>query len=145
MRRKTAVAFLVGLLALLVIQTARTQGTDVVPFQQTTEQMHGMVMMVENNMLFMERNGVSYAFHVNEMTKITVGRTVANLEALAARKGQPVMVKFRATQDGNMAEEIAVMPGMNLSMRERFRGSGMMMHGMHHGMHETCPMSGGTS
>lgn len=144
MRRTTAVLFLAGLLALLLIETARTQGTDVVPFPNRTEEMRGMVTMVENNMLFMERNGVSYAFHVSEMTKITVGRQVANLEALMARKGQPVMVKFRATSQGNMAEEIAVMPGMNLSMQERWRGSGMM-HGMQHGMHGTCPMWGGTS
>ena len=141
MRRKTVVPFLVGLLALLLIQTARTQGTDV-PFPNRTEEIRGVVTMVENNMLFMEANGVSYAFHVNEMTKVTVGNVVANLEALMARKGQPVMVKFRATSDGNMAEEIAVMPGMSLSMRER---GGRMMHGMHHGMHGTCPMRGGTS
>jgi hypothetical protein len=104
--------------------------------------------MVEDNRLFMERNGISYSFVVDPGTRITIGRHAANLEDLTARKGQHVVVKFRVTPDGNMAQEIAVMGGINLSWRER--GTMHEMHGMHgaHGMRampETCPMRGGTS
>jgi hypothetical protein len=145
MRHLSGFKFLFVLLAVLLVQTGRTQGTDVNPFQEHSEELRGTILMVENNMLFMERNGVSYSVAVNPETRITIGSQVANLEALMLRKGQPVTVQFRVTREGNVAQEVAVAGGMNFP----WRGRGMM-HGMQgmHGMQEVpgpCPMWGGTS
>ena len=142
MRQKSGFTFFVVLLAVLLVQTGRTQGTDVTPFQEQTDELRGAILMVENNTLFLERNGIPYSFAVSAATQITIGSQPANLEALEARKGQMVTVKFRVTREGNLAQEIAVMGGTNLSWRGR-----RMMHGMHgmYGMPETCPMRGGTS
>jgi hypothetical protein len=114
MRNKSAFTLLLGLLAVLFVQTVRAQET-VVPFQEENDELQGTILMVENNVLFMERNGIPYSFYVDAATKITVGSQPANLEDLAARKGQAVTVKFRVTRNGNRAEEIALPGGGSLS------------------------------
>ena len=135
MRHKSGFKFLLVLLAVLLVQTGRTQGTDVTVFREHSDELRGAILMVENNTLFMERNAVSYSFAVNSDTRITIGRWPANLEDLVARKGQPATVKFRVTREGNLAQEVAVRGGMDL----HWRGRGMME------MPETCPMWEGTS
>lgn len=135
MRHKSRWIFLFGLLAVLLVQTARAQGTEVVPFQEQTDQMQGAILMVENNVLYLERNGIPYTFNVNAATHIMVGSQPANLEALAARKGQMATVKFRVTRKGNMAQEVAL-GGTGLSW---------MHQGMMQGMHEQCFMWKGNS
>jgi len=166
MRHNILFKFLPVLLALLLAQVAGTQGADLNPFQEHNEELRGAILMVENNMLFMERNAVSYKFAVNTETRITVGSQMANLEALAARTGQPATVKFRVTREGNVAQEVAVVGGMNFSWMERMMKGMPGMPGMNgmqgkHGMMqemqdrkgmqgmkempETCPLWGGTS
>jgi hypothetical protein len=137
--RHSGFKFLLVFLAVLLVQTARTQEADVVPFQEQTDGLLGTILLVENNMLFMERNAIPYSFNVTSDTRITVGSHPANLEDLGVRKGHPVLVKFLVTRKGNIAQEIAVGRGMHFP----WMGRGMM-HGMH-GMPETCPMWGGTS
>jgi hypothetical protein len=135
MRHMSGFKFLFVLLAVLLVQTGRTQGTDVTVFREHTDELRGAILMVENNTLFMESNAISYSFAVNADTRITVGRHPANLEDLETRKGYPATVKFLVTRKGNMAQEVAVGGGMNL----HWRGRGMME------MPETCPMWEGTS
>jgi hypothetical protein len=142
MRHKSKFTFLL-LLAVLFVQTARTQGTDVIPFQEQTEELLGAILMVENKVLFMERNAIPYSFTVTSDTRITVGSHPANLEDLEVRKGHPVTVKFLVTRNGNIAQEIAVGHGMRFPWMGRGMGRGMM-HGML-GMPATCPMWPGTS
>jgi len=150
MRHTSGLKLLLGLLAVLFVQTARTQGTDVVPFREQADEMQGAILMVENNMLFVERYAIPYRFNVNADTRITVGRHAANLEDLQARKGHAVTVKFLVTRTGNMAQEVAV-GGMHFPGRGRGMMHGMLemheMHEMHEmkGMPETCPMWDGPS
>ena len=110
MKYKTGFVFLLGAFVLFLARTANAQGTDVVPFQEQTEELQGAIYIVEpqNNLLIVERNSIPYSFKATATTRVTVSNQRGNLEDLAARKGQRITVRFRITRGGNMAQEIIV-------------------------------------
>ncbi len=110
MRTKIAIGLFLGVLLLALAQAAGAQGPDTVPFKEQEGQLQGQILMVgaQTNLLFVERNNIPFSFQITPATKITVSTQRGNLEALAARKGQTVTVKYRATRKGNIAKEIVV-------------------------------------
>ncbi len=106
------VGVVIGLiaLALLLASAAGAQQEGTVRFQETTGMLEGRIHMVEpeSRLLVVERNSIPYNFNVTSDTRILIGYQSATTEQLAARKGAPVTVEYRATRKGNIAEEINV-------------------------------------
>jgi hypothetical protein len=107
MKRGILGGFLVTMFAFLLGQLAWTQGADV-PFREQDEQLQGRIHLVvpENNLLFVEKNSITYSFKTSNATRILVNNQASNLEALAARRGSAVTVRFRVKRDGNLDQEI---------------------------------------